>query len=85
MTRKRRSNGMNRKRPPDRDGAARPVTATRVLDHAQNSQTLPAMTARSPDCLGPSHQSADPNALMVHWQRQRRHSTPIAPAARGAA
>ena len=60
MTRNRRSNCMNRNRRPDRDGVARPVTATRVPDHCQNSQTSSAMTARSPDCVGPSRQSADP-------------------------
>ena len=63
MTRNRRSNCMNRNRRPDRDGVARPVTATRVPDHCQNSQTSSAMTARSPDCVGPSRQSADPRTL----------------------
>ena len=68
MTWNRRSNGMNRNHPPDRDGAARPVTATRMLDHGQNSPILPAMTAKRPDCLDPSLQSANPNAPVLHWQ-----------------
>jgi hypothetical protein len=85
MTPDQRANRTSLRRPPDRDGAARSATATRRPDHGQNSQTPTAMTARRPDCLGASLQSAGPNAPMAQRQRRRRHSNPIALAARGAA
>jgi hypothetical protein len=65
MTPHQHANRMSLKRPPDRDTAACPATATRVPNHGQNSQTPPAMPARRPDCLGPSLQSDSPYAPMV--------------------
>jgi hypothetical protein len=85
MTLDQRSNRMSPKRPPDRDGAARPATATRVPAYGQNSQTQPAKMVKRSERLGQSLQSTGPNAQMIHGQRERRHSTPIALAARGAA
>jgi hypothetical protein len=85
MTPDQHANRMSPKHPPDRNAAACPETATPVPDHDQNSQTPPATMARGPDCLGADLQSVGPNAPMVHRQRKRCHSKPIALAAWGAA
>jgi hypothetical protein len=78
MTPDQHANRMSLQRPPDRDGAARPATASRVPDYGQNCQIPPAMMVRRPGWPGPSRQFANPNAPMVHRRPKQRHSTPIA-------
>ena len=85
MTRDRRSNSMKPNCPPDRGGDVCAATAIGVLDDAPNGQVQAAMMVRRPDCRGPCLQAAVRNAPTMHRQTIRRHSTPIALAARGAA
>jgi hypothetical protein len=77
MTQDQHATRMNRKRPPDRDGAARPATATRVPEHRQNRQTPASMIVKWSDCLGPSLQFTGPNAPMAHRQAHRTGSGTI--------
>jgi hypothetical protein len=64
MTPDKHANHMNPKHPSGRDGAARPATATRMLEHGQNRQALLAMMVGGPVASVPA---VNPPTQMLRW------------------
>ena len=85
MTPDQRSNPMSPHFPPGRDKTACAATATEAPKQGLNPQIQAAMIVRRSNYLSFCLQFVGQKAPMKHRQRIRRHSTPIAPAARGAA
>jgi hypothetical protein len=85
MTPDQRSNRMSPTFPPSRDGTACSPTATEAPEQGPNRQIQAAMIVRRSNYLSFCLRFSGQKAPMKHRHRIRRHSTPIAPAARAAA